>query len=220
MEYTFVLNHTDVEEVARNTNEVFKNLFVSKQPSKREEVGYELIDDMVVIKYEQTEDERLVIDNMRIPHYTLAHLPVIFGAIVAHHRVIHLKVGAVVLTVNTVVNHPTGTYYSERDAVVGVTHHAIAGHIFKQHGNRYVALPDPALLKAIHRQVNLGVGQFIDPSLLVRFLLNEKPVYVPLAYCFHDPRVANALVKKVSATEWVGKRDEITTALSAVGGVK
>lgn len=220
MDYTFVIDHTDAEEIALHTKEVFKNLFISKQPSRHEEVGYELIDDTIVIKYEQTEDERLVVDAIRIPHYTLAHLPTIFGAVVAHHHAIKLKIGTIVLNVSVVVNEPNGAYYNEREADGTVIRHAVNGHIFKQHGNRYVSVTDNKTLHDVATHLKLNLGQFVAQSLLVRFMQGEKMIYAPLAYCFHDPRVANAMNKKITASDWAMKREEINPILNALGDRK
>ncbi|MNO12928.1 hypothetical protein D3C76_25460 [compost metagenome] len=211
--YTIVVDSREVAEAQANTNEPFKNLFVTRLPSECEEVGYERIDDTLVIKYEQTEDGRLQISAQQTYEFT-DNLPRIFGVILKlHYGVTRIKLGNKVVRIDVLQNEPNGVYYNE--PVIGgrVVRHETKGVVFTRADNTYSAVTDTTLAVIRERFVRRGTGVFIPDSYLVRFTVNNSYVYEPMSRLFGDAEVAASFNLAIDASTWTDKTNEIVKHL-------
>jgi len=220
MKYTFITNQAEVAEASTNTYEPFKNLFITKIPSTGEEVGYELRGDMVVVKYEQTEDERLLIESSSIYDQldgdVTTLIPRIFGVVAHMHHVTKLKLGGKVILIEVMVNRPDGVYYTERTGSGVVIRHALDGLVFMRVGETYIAVNNATLI-TLHRQyICLSVGMFIPGEYLVRFVQGEKFIYAPMAHAFHDAVVAHSFNQAIVPEQWVECSHELTFEIGAL----
>jgi hypothetical protein len=198
--YSFVIDHTDVEEVKANTKEVFANLFISRLPSTEEEVGYEIKDDTIIMKYEQNEDGRIMLDSMRKLKEIEAFLPPIFGAVLEMHQIKKLKICERLYDVDVFVNQPTGMYINERADDGQVVRHEVGGVIYERSGNIIRQVED---LQALTKMAEMRK-------------LNDKFIYVPVGYCFHDPLVSKALCPRVTVSQWAEKTVEVNTFFDTI----
>lgn len=216
MIYSFVIDHTDVEEVKANTKEVFANLFISRLPSTEEEVGYEIKDDTIIMKYEQNEDGRIMLDSMRKLKEIEAFLPPIFGAVLEMHQIKKLKICERLYDVDVFVNQPTGMYINERADDGQVVRHEVGGVIYERSGNIIRQVEDLQALTKMAEMRKLNIGPFISPTYLIRFEINDKFIYVPVGYCFHDPLVSKALCPRVTVSQWAEKTVEVNTFFDTI----
>ncbi|QTH80502.1 hypothetical protein PA10_00304 [Pseudomonas phage pPa_SNUABM_DT01] len=211
--YTIIVDAREIAEAQVNTAEPFKDLFVTRLPSECEEVGYERVNDTLIVKYEENEDGRMMI-TAQMPYELHDHLPRIFGVIMKlHYGVTKIKLGNKTMRIDVIVNDPTGVYYNE--AVLGgkIVRHETAGSVFIRMGDTYSAVSDIALKVIYERFVRRGTGVFIPDHYLVRFVINGRYIYEPMARLFGDAEVAASFNSAIEAADWVEKSNIILKQL-------
>ncbi|MNB58504.1 hypothetical protein D3C87_332570 [compost metagenome] len=213
MTYTIIVDSREVAEAQANTREPFKDLFITRLPSECEEVGYERVDDMLVVKYEENEDGRMTI-TAQMPYELHDHLPRIFGVIMKlHYGVTKIKLGNKIHRIEVLVNAPTGVYFNE--AILGgrALKHETSGTVFTRGGDTYAAVNDVTLSILNERFVKKGTGVFIPDSYLVRFIVNGRYVYQPMSRLFNDVDVAISFNDAITKEEWAEKNQEVINSL-------
>jgi len=214
--YSFVVDHADIEEIKAHTKEVFANLFIARQPSMEAEVGYEIKGDVIIMKYEQNEDDRIVLDSEKRLKEMGSFLPPIFGAVLEIHRIDKLQICDRIYDVEVYVNQPAGMYANERSEDGQVIRHELGGLFYERCGNVYRQIDDPNALLKMQELRRLNLGPFISPAHLVRFEVGDKFVYTPVGYCFHDPLVSKALCPAIKVAQWAEKTAEINDYLDGL----
>lgn len=213
MSYTIIVDAREVAEAQANTREPFKDLFITRLPSELEEVGYERIDDTLVVKYEENEEGRMVI-SAQLPYAIHDHLPRIFGVILKlHYGVTKIKLGDKIHRIEVLVNAPNGVYYNE--AILGgrVLKHEVTGTVFTRGGDTYAAVNHTTMALLNERFIKKGHGMFIDDSFLVRFVVNDRYVYQPLSRLFNGVEVAMSYNPALTKEDWAEKNQEVLNSL-------
>lgn len=216
MQYSFIIDHTDFEEIRLNTTEVFENLYISRQPSVEEEVGYEIKGDTLIMKYEQNEDGRIILDSAKKFNGLAPLLPAIFGAVMHLHKLKKLKVCNHEFDVEVFINKPNGIYLNERGADGDVIRHELGGMIYRRRDALYCQINEMKVFKRMIQMRKNGIGSFIDPEILVRFEVNGKFVYQPAGHCYYDPVVAHSFNPSITDKMWLDKRDELNHFLDTL----
>ncbi len=216
MQYSFIIDHTDFEEIRLNTTEVFENLYISRQPSVEEEVGYEIKDDTLIMKYEQNEDGRIILDSAKKFKGLETTLPAVFGAVMYLHKLKKLKVCDQLIDVEVFINRPNGIYLNERAADGCIIRHELGGILYRKRGLLYCQINEMKVFKRMIEMCRNNVGMFIDPDILVRFEINDKFVYAAAGNCFHDPLVACSFRRSITSEMWSAKRAELDDYLQTL----
>lgn len=209
--YSFVISHDDLLEARINTTEPFSGLFITKLPSFDTELGYEVRGTELIVKYEEVDGERLLLTTGS--YYSQeTPLPTIYGIVLKLHGLRTLRVGNNPVVVADVhVNSPDDFYVTRRNAGGLVENHPVKGDVFTyKEGFGYTTLTESAIDDLYRKYVHLGHGAFIPGCYLVRFgsvVDNGSVLYVPLAWLFHDPLVAQAHFPTIDADLWKMKAD-------------
>lgn len=201
--YTFVVNHTDLVEASVNTHEPFKNLFITKLPSFDSELGYELTDDTLIVKYEEVDGERMIMAG--ITDTTIAAMiPTIYGIVLKMHDRRKLQIGkSPVINADVVANTPDGFYTAEGLPGGKVIQHPVAGDVFiAVEGFGYAAVLEHVVCDLYAKYVDIGHGAFIPDEYLIRFQNGERYEYVTFSKLFHDPLVAQSYHKNIPVSVW------------------
>lgn len=208
--FKFVISKAELEEVARNTTEPFKGLWLSHLPSQGILIGYGVVDNTIVIKFEDNDGERLSAEELYTDMDRM-RLPSVYGSILTFHDAHRIEVIDKVVDASVHVNHPDGLYLTEysRDGR-GVVHHTLEGDVFTLQGDTYVALSAESCKDVIERHLKYDLGMFIPDEYLVRFGKGSGWIYFPLRYVFHGDVVAVALSKFGEAELWAKKEKELT----------
>lgn len=213
MTYTIIVDAREVAEAQANTREPFKDLFITRLPSELEEVGYERIDDTLVVKYEENEEGRMVI-AAQLPYAIHDHLPRIFGVILKlHYGVTKIKLGNKVHRIEVLVNAPNGVYFNEMILGNRALKHEVTGTVFTRAGDTYAAVNHGTLALLNERFVKKGHGMFIDEAFLVRFIINGSYVYQPMSRLFNDVDVAVSFNAALTKEDWAEKNQEVLNSL-------
>jgi hypothetical protein len=213
MTYTIIVDSREIAEAQANTREPFADLFITRLPSECEEVGYERAGDTLIVKYEENEDGRMVV-NAQLPYELHDHLPRIFGVILQlHYGVTKIKLGNKIHRIEVLVNAPCGVYHNE--AVLGgrALKHETTGTVFTRGGDTYAAVNEATLALLNERFVKRGTGVFIPEMYMVRFVINGRYVYQPMSRLFNDVDVATSFNDAISKEEWIEKNQEVINSL-------
>ncbi|MNH65410.1 hypothetical protein D3C73_174190 [compost metagenome] len=213
MSYTIIVDSREIAEAQANTREPFADLFITRLPSECEEVGYERAGDTLIVKYEENEDGRMVV-NAQLPYELHDHLPRIFGVILQlHYGVTKIKLGNKIHRIEVLVNAPCGVYHNE--AVLGgrALKHETTGTVFTRGGDTYAAVNEATLGLLNERFVKRGTGVFIPEMYMVRFVINGRYVYQPMSRLFNDVDVATSFNDAISKEEWIEKNQEVINSL-------
>ncbi len=205
--YTFIITQDELVEARLNTTEPFDRLFISKLPSEDVEIGYEVRDDVLTVKYEQLDNDRLMIANLSPEEVEAYQIPHIYGVVLKLHGVRKLKLGvSTVLYTDVRINQPCGVWHAVQQPDNSVIEHAVDGRVFVlTEDNRYTALSDEHISDLYHKYVPLGQGPFIPSMYLIR---THGYKYVPLNMLFHLPEVAHSFYPEISAVEWERMHEE------------
>lgn len=209
MHYEAAVTSQDLLEFTYNSKEVSENLWVSELPTYHESIGYELRGSILVVKYEQTEDERISYNsNMS---YSLQAVPPVIALACAMHKRRYVQLGTSRHTIHVAVNHPEGAYIAKKDHVgQAVIKHASKGLVFVRNGDFYEALEDRLVAQLYVDRMGLSIGNLIPSSYLVRFEHNGKFLYFPAAFAFTDKPLRDSYLKTEEREfEWDLKRNEI-----------
>lgn len=202
MSYTFVIDNNKLEQARSNTHEPFKNLFITKVDS--DEVGYEVLDDVIVIKYEMADDERFVIRSNQTYEENgyITPLPSLFGVVAKIHDCKVMVIGSSKFSIDLVVNSDESEFVASRAKVGYVEYHQSNGVVFELVGNRYVAVSNN-MIKAIRDSyVAKGLHGMIPEKYMVRFQLGDRFVYSHLANAYRDPLVAHSFNREIPEERW------------------
>lgn len=209
MHYEAAVTSQDLLEFTYNSKEVSENLWVSELPTYHESIGYELRGSILVVKYEQTEDERISYNsNMS---YSLQAVPPVIALACAMHKRRYVQLGTVRHTIHVAVNHPNGAYIAKKDDVgQGIIKHASKGLLFVKNGEFYEALEDRLVAQLYVDRMGLSIGNLIPNAYLVRFELNSKFLYFPASLAFTEQVIRDSYLKpEERELEWDLKRNEI-----------
>lgn len=203
--YSFIITEDELVEARLNTTEPFDRLFITKLPSEDVEVGYEVRDEVLTIKYEQLDDERLLLAELTADEIRAHDMPHIYGVILKLHGIRKLKLGKdVIFYTSVTVNSPCGVWHAVRDTDGTVFEHAVKGTVFiRTEDWRYTALSSATIVELYRRYVLLGQGQFIPSMYLIRVRDYE---YLPLNTMFHLPEVAHSFYPSISSDGWENLR--------------
>lgn len=213
--YTIVIDHRELAEATANTREPFGNLFITRIESEQEEVGYEKIGDLLVVKYEENEDGRINL-NPALSYNGIESLPRIYGVIMKIHGAAQIRLGKTLIKASVVVNAPNGIYYNEACRGGRVFKHELQGLVFTLTGDTYSAVNNETLEILNRRFVSRGHGIVIPDSYLVRFEVDGKFVYQPLQRVFNNPTVASSFSSKITEREWVEKNNAVSKLFKEV----
>jgi hypothetical protein len=209
MHYEAAVTSQDLLELTYNSKEVSENLWVSELPTYHESIGYELRGSILVVKYEQTEDERIAYNsNMS---YSLQAVPPVIALACAMHKRRFVQLGTSRHTIHVAVNHPEGAYIAKKDHVgQTVIKHASKGLIFVKNQDFYEALEDRLVAQLYVDRMGLSIGNLIPNAYLVRFELNGKFLYFPASHAFTEKAIRDSyLTREEQDLEWDLKRNEI-----------
>lgn len=208
MHYEAVVSYQDLIEFQYNSKEVAENLWVSELPTYHESIGYELRGSILVVKYEQNEDERISYGDTS---YTLAIVPQVIALACALHKRTYVQLGITRHTIHVAVNHPEGAYIAQSHLAGGrVFKHQAKGLIFNKEKDFYMALEDRLVAQLYVDRMGLSIGNLIPAAYLVRFEDNGKFHYFPASLVFTDPIIRESYLSIVEKDfDWDGKRKEI-----------
>jgi hypothetical protein len=209
MHYETAVSQQDFLEFSHNSREVAQNLWVSDLPSYHESIGYELRGSILVVKYEDTEDERITYGN---PAYILSVIsPTIALACALHKRQL-FQLGKSIHNIHVAVNRPDGAFIAEPQVIGGMLMHQAAGLVFVKEKNFMMAVTDETVAQLYIQRLGMAIGNAINNRYLIRFHHEGKYVYFPLAHVFADPLLRSSYLREhEEAFDWDGKRTEIET---------
>lgn len=211
-----VINKEEVDEMKANLREPFPNLFVGQMPSVEEEVGYEVQDNKVIIKYEFVDSERKMIRS-NLTHQEngyATNLPRIFGVICEIHKVQFLQIGSSIMSLQVHVNDPDGKYAYTQQSSSRVLRHDREGLVFTRDIlENYEAVEDDVLKALLKTYVGGGYGMAIPGRYTVRFKAGNEFRYYPLSSVFTDPVVATSLHKEVPVEYWADIKNKLTSVM-------
>lgn len=206
MQYQSVVSQKDLLELRHNSTEVADNLWVSRLPSQEESIAYELKGGFLIVKYEENEDGRITFSNVT---YKFNRVSTMIALACALHKRSMFKVGASVYDINVVVNQPDGIYHVEIEGNSIIRHQA-NGLVFLREGDFYVAVSDSLLAQIYISRLGLSIHSLIDHDYLIRFQINGKYRYFPMAYVYIDPIIRESFLKGDSTEyQWDNKALEI-----------
>lgn len=207
MHYESVITSDILQEIALNTKEVATNLYVSELPSFGESIGYELQQGLLIVKYEQNEDERIAYGSVA---YRFETVPGIVAAVCALHKRRFLKVGVSSHTIHVAVNHPDAEYIAVQDTHYGLLKHQTKGLLFLQEKEFFMAVPGHIVAQLYVDRMGLSIGHLIPEQYLVRFDYNGKFQYFPVSYAFMPEHLRQVCIEgRFKDLDWDGKRTEI-----------
>ena len=212
MSYTFVIDNNKLEEARSNTNEPFKNLFITTAAG--DEIGYEVQGDVIIIKYEMADDERFVIRSNQTYEENgyITPLPSLFGVVAKIHDCKVMVIGSSKFSIDLVVNSDESEFVASRAKVGYVEYHQSNGVVFELVGNRYVAVSNN-MIKAIRDSYAAkGLHGMIPEKYMVRFQLGDRFVYSHLANAYRDPLVAHSFNREIPEELWA----DLKTTLSGL----
>lgn len=206
MHYEAAVSYQDLLEFQHNSKEVAANLWVSELPTHRESIGYELDGSTLVVKYEQTEDERISYGDHG---YSLNAVPQIIALACAAHKRSYVRLGLSRHTIHVTVNKPDGEFFALQ---VGskVIKHQSRGLIFVKEHDFYMALTDNLVAQLYVDRMGLALGNIIPAGYLVRFEHKGTFHYFPASLVFTDKSVRDSyLTKEQQEFDWDDKRKTI-----------
>jgi hypothetical protein len=209
MHYEVAVSQQDLTEFTYNTKEVHANLYISQLPTYEETIGYEIRGHVAVIKFEETEGDRITYGN---PSYTLQAVSQVIALACVLHKVKHFQLGASVHTIHVAVNDPQGAFIAKQGQPgVGIIKHQVNGLVFKEEGNFFMALEGGMVCSLYVDRMGTSLGlQLIDRTFLIRFEVEGKFHYYPMALVFTDPVVRSSYLKPSDPFfDWDSKREEI-----------
>lgn len=213
MSYTIIVDSREIAEAQANTREPFKDLFITRLPSECEEVGYERVEDTLIIKYEENEEGRMAV-TAQMPYELHDNLPRIFGVILKlHYGVTKIRLGNKTHRIEVLVNEPNGVYYNERILGGRSLKHETTGTVFTRGNDVYSAVNSITLDILNERFVKRGQGVFIPAEYLVRFIINGSYVYEPMSRLFNDVTVAASFNGAITEEDWIEKNLEVLNNL-------
>lgn len=209
MHYEAAVTSQDLLEFTYNSKEVSENLWVSQLPTYHESIGYELRGSILVVKYEQTEDERISYgSNMS---YSLTAVPPVIALACAMHKRRYVQLGTSRHTIHVAVNHPNGEYIAKKEGVgQTIIKHQTKGLIFVKDKDFYMALEDRLVAQLYVNLIGMSIGNLIPVAYLVRFEHFGKFKYFPASLVFTDQVIRDSyLTPEEQAFGWDLKREEI-----------
>ena len=206
MHYESAVSYQDLIEFQHNSKEVAENLWVSEIPSHFESIGYELQGSTLVVKYEQTEDERISYGDHA---YSGKVITQIIALACAAHKRSFVRLGRSRHTIHVTVNRPDGEFFAV--AVSGKTiKHQSRGLIFVKAHDFYMALADQLVAQLYVDRMGLALGNIIPASYLVRFEQQGTFHYFPASLVFTDKAVRDSyLTEEQQEYDWDDKRKTI-----------
>lgn len=192
MYYQSVCKSTDLEEMRHNSKEVSPGLWISKVPSAMETIGYEIRGGFLIVKFEESEDDRIPYGNVA---YKFKHVSSMIALACALHKKKMFKVGSSVYEIHVTVNHPEGRYEVESDMLNNLLHHQLDGLVFVKEEDFYLAITEERLAEILVERIGRSLGNIIDHRYLVRFKVQGKFKYYPLAWIFTDPELLTSYLK-------------------------
>jgi hypothetical protein len=210
MYYEIAVKQQELIELRQNSEEVLPGFWVSRLPSYDEAIGYEINGDLLIVKYEETEDGRITFGDQS---FNLKAVSQILGLACAMHKKSHFKMGVSMHRIHATVNHPDGAYVAENTGRVNepVVYHQSEGLVFTKEKNFWVAV-EPALIAQLFiDRMGLSIRSLIHEMYQVRFEVDGKFVYYPLANVYHSDFIRESLTRKEhkGKLDWAGKQAEI-----------
>lgn len=209
MHYEAAVTSQDLMEFTYNSKEVATNLWVSELPTYHESVGYELHGSVLIVKYEQNEDGRIIYGSGT--SYSLQAVPPVIALACAMHKRRFIQMGTSRHTIHVAVNHPNGEYIARVDIAGGsMIKHASKGMIFVKDKDFYMALEDRLVAQLYVDRMGLSIGNLIPSAYLVRFENNGKFHYFPASHVFTDKVIRDSYLSDVEKEfDWDLKRKTI-----------
>lgn len=213
MTYTIIVDAREVAEAGANTKEPFAGLFITRLPSELEEVGYEVIGNTMIVKYESNEDGRTSVSS-KVPYAIHGTIPRIFGIVAkVHNGITQIKLGKETHRIDVLVNSPLGVYFNEGKIGGKIIRHETEGLVFTRNDNTYSAVTKTTLDSLYERFIKRGSGVCIPPDYLVRFVVNGKYIYQSMSLLFNDGGVAASFNSSISEDEWQEKSQEVISTI-------
>jgi hypothetical protein len=209
MHYEAAVSAQDLLEFTYNSKEVAENLWVSELPTHQESIGYELKGSIVVVKYEQTEDERIQYNDQL--SYSFQVVPQTIALACAMHKRRFIQLGTSRHTIHVAVNYPNGEYIANAERPGGqIIKHQVKGLIFVKDKDFYMALEDSMVAQLYVDRMGLSIGNLIPDKYLIRFDYNGWFCYFPAALAFTDPTLRDSYLSPVEKEfDWDLKRETI-----------
>lgn len=210
MYYEIAVKQQEVIELRQNSEEVLPGFWISRLPSYDEVICYEIKEDMLIVKYEETDGERITFGDLT---FNLKAVSQILGLACAMHKKTHIKLGVSLHRIHVAVNHPDGAYIAENTsrAHEPVVYHQQEGLVFTKEKNFYVAIEPSMIAQLFIDRMGLSIRSLIPEMYQVRFEVDGKFVYYPLANVYHSDFVRESLTRKEhkGLLDWDGKQVEI-----------
>lgn len=213
MTYTIIVDAREVAEAGANTKEPFAGLFITRLPSEMEEVGYEIIGNTMIVKYEGNEDGRISVTS-KMPYAIHGNIPRIFGiAAKVHNNITQIKLGKDTHRIDVLVNSPVGVYFNEGKIGGKIIRHETEGLVFTRNENTYCAVTKTTINSIYERFIKRGSGVCIPAEYLVRFVVSGKYVYQSMSLLFNDGGVAASFNNSISENDWQEKSQEVINSI-------
>ena len=201
-----VITHADLATFRLHSEEKWTNYWISTLPQYNETIGYELREGVLVVKFEEADSERVTYMDVAYRLTILSQMAALACAL--HNRKI-VQVGSSRYDVHIAVNHPQGLYITEQ---VGskLINHQRNGVVFLREDDFYVAVEEATIAAIMERQQKYSLPQVMSHDWLVRFEVEGRFIYKPMAHIFGKDIGWLIEAGKQIELNWAEKFAEIT----------